>query len=1057
MRETVKALMSLSWAMTLFGARQLQNVLSPPRTPGEAADAFRTVTRATAEQLTGPIEELFQVGEKMQKGLIDRVFGGAPTDPSGVAAKPADPAPVPPPPTPARPRPVARPPESPSAAAVHAAPAPTPTGLETLTHLVIGEGLAAGMGDFSLSAETQRFTFGNLLTQRMGVPFKQPLFQPAGLGSAPGFPSPPVLVPAHMQTTLLEDFPPAARFSNLSVPGLTVKDVLTLRPRLPLVHRDSAKQTALNLIVGLPDLLRGDDTPRPTPLEAALQQSPACVILELGYFEILEPVVTGALDRLPDVDAFRSHYARILEPLRRANVAVLVLTVPDPTDTAYFSSLDEAACFLKVQRAVLNRAYDLPGDSRVTVNGLLEIAQQLLTGQFQPLRPGAVLDGEAARAIAECVQEMNAVLKELAHAQGALVYDLHGLFRRVRDAGVSIGTRRLTGKYFGGFYSLNGYYPGPTGQAILANELVPIINDVFRVSIPPIDLSAIVSVDPVAGYQPPEGRDLSWEEVTRPAPVPPPPVRPAPATAYLAPPPPDDIGDASGALRLPPGLEQVLPLNKALSYHGDGIRIVHCADDREAQYGGCANLLFGGLALYGSHLSGSLRIRFSRPANQMTHFTVDWGEGLDADDGVLSAPHFFRLPALRARVIHWPGTIASGDLNLATGEVSNIDFKVRYLNSALEILPKGDPNFPVAPIQFPGAYGSAWARFDQRPDGKLDFTFQGRTFIPLGKDLGGDPVRWPLAFGALSDHPASVPAAGTALHPHLHLSTREADLTAAEGPCPDIPFNQTRELTLFTHNSSFGDKFTLTGEEWGGPAQGRSHVMGRLQLQFGEPFGESVPLAVSVLPPGGLLARPADTPVAQQFPSRLPGALIGHDEFLRFPLRTYFLDAVGLVEDPFDLAVGAVDLRTGRVLGEMLHRGFIDQNVFFALVRVEPRTPRASFFFQGPACLERGAVGQMIYRFNGIVHIPYPDGFGFPAPDLATAYLAGPDSALDPFFRLQAMSEGQPPAGGYNGSAEGVLASNGNKLSYRYSLPGARRGARRYSSTPTTPRGARSA
>jgi hypothetical protein len=1033
MRESIKSLMSFSWAMALFGVRQFQNLLAPrpDRFGGGATGAFRAVARAMEGQLTGPTRDMFQAGERLQQGMIDRMFGavGSPRV-APMAAGRADLAPVPL--LPPRPSPIVPPPPQPLAT-----PLPdvvvTPAGLETLTHLVIGEGLAAGIGDFALSAETQRFSFANLLTQRMGVPFSQPLIQPPGLANVPGFPALPVLVPALMQTTVLEELPPVAPFSNLSVPGLTVEDVLTLRPRLPLIHRDDAKQTALNLLVGLSDLLRGDDPPPPTPLEAALRQSPACVILELGFYEVLEPAVTGRLDRLPDVDAFCSGYTRILEPLRRAGVAVLVLTVPDPTDTAYFSSLKAAARFLKVQAAVLDRAYHLPDDSCVTVNGLLEIAHQMLNSDFQLLSPGAVLSGEASRAITDCVQRMNAALTNLARAQGAMVYDLHDLFRRVRDEGIAVGPRRLGGEYFGGFYSLNGYYPGPTGQAILADELVPLVNEVYRASFGPIDVGAVFDADPVAHYQAAQGHDLSWEEVTRPTRTPAVPRRPPPL-AVAAPSPQD--GGTPGALRLPPGLEQVLPLNKGLSYHGDGIRVAHCADDREAEYGGCADLPFGGLALFGSHLSGLLHICFSPPTSQVTHFTVDWGDGLDADDGILSAPRFFRLPALRARVIHWPGTVVSGDLNLDTGEVSNLDFQVRYLNSALEILPKGDPNFPVAPIQFPGAYGSAWARFDPRPDGKLDFTFQGRTFIPLGKELKGDPFRWPLAFGAMSDRPASIPAAGTALHPHLHLSTCETVPGTDEEACPDIPFNTVQELTLFTHNSNFGDKFSLTGEAWGGPAQGRSHVLGRVQLQFGERFGDTVPVAVSALPPGGMLLRPDDTPLVEQFPSRLPGALMGHDEFLRFPLRTYFLDAVGLVEDPFDLAVGAVDLRTGRILGEMLHRGFIDQNVFFALVRVEPRTPRSSFLFQGPACLEPGAEGQMIYRFNGVVHIPYPEGFKFPAPDLATGYVAGPNSALDPFFRLQAMAAGRPPAAGKEGAAERVTASTGALFSYRYFIPG---------------------
>jgi hypothetical protein len=105
------------------------------------------------------------------------------------------------------------------------------------------------------------------------------------------------------------------------------------------------------------------------------------------------------------------------------------------------------------------------------------------------------------------------------------------------------------------------------------------------------------------------------------------------------------------------------------------------------------------------------------------------------------------------------------------------------------------------------------------------------------------------------------------------------------------------------------------------------------------------------------------------------------------------------------------------------------------LVRVEPRTPRASFYFRGPASFERGSNDQLIYRFNGTVHIPYPEGFKFPSPDLTTSYVAGPDSALDPFMRIQAMCGGGEPQSLKKGGAEKVVASNGNSFSYRYSIP----------------------
>src|SRR5262249_5550581 len=151
--------------------------------------------------------------------------------------------------------------------------------------------------------------------------------------------------------------------------------------------------------------------------------------------------------------------------------------------------------------------------------------------------------------------------------------------------------------------------------------------------------------------------------------------------------------------------------------------------------------------------------------------------------------------------------------------------------------------------------------------------------------------------------------------------------------------------------------------------------------------------------------------------------------------RTYFLDAVNLIDDPFDLAVGAVDLRSGAVIGDLLHRAFIAQNLFYALVRVEPRTPQSSFFFRGPVSFELGANGRAVYRFNGVGHIPYPEGFLSPSPDLTTPYRAGPDSALDPFMRVQAMYGVAPPPGGAYGGADDVLASNGNRFSFRYRIP----------------------
>jgi hypothetical protein len=375
-------------------------------------------------------------------------------------------------------------------------------------------------------------------------------------------------------------------------------------------------------------------------------------------------------------------------------------------------------------------------------------------------------------------------------------------------------------------------------------------------------------------------------------------------------------------------------------------------------------------------------------------------------------------------------------LNLATGLVSNLAYNIGFMNSALFALVSVNPNLPRAPISFPGQYGSAWAKFEPRDDGLLDFSFRGMTFLPFGPGFGGQPTRFPLPFAGPTMHFASIPAVGTALHPHLSLSTRAPDGEPCGANCPDIPSNTVREYTAFSHNTAFGDKFSLNIPELGGSGTGRSHLLGRVLIQFGEPKNNAVPVAVSTLVPGGMFAKPPDSPMASMFPGRLSLGLLGHDETLHFPQSAYQINKVCFIDDPFEFSVGSIDLTTGRLLGPLLFRGFIVQDMLMALMQIEPRTPKSSFYFRGPAAFERDAGGQTIFNFNASVRVPYPEGFGFPQPDLKSTYLVGPGSNLDPFIYIQAMEGQAPPPAGKSGAAQNVAASNGQRFSYSYSIPG---------------------
>lgn len=71
MRELAKSIGSFSWAMSLFGARQLARVFRP----SEAAEAFDDMTREASRHLGEDLESTFDLGDRMQRTMVDLTLG----------------------------------------------------------------------------------------------------------------------------------------------------------------------------------------------------------------------------------------------------------------------------------------------------------------------------------------------------------------------------------------------------------------------------------------------------------------------------------------------------------------------------------------------------------------------------------------------------------------------------------------------------------------------------------------------------------------------------------------------------------------------------------------------------------------------------------------------------------------------------------------------------------------------------------------------------------------------------------------------------------------------
>lgn len=492
-------------------------------------------------------------------------------------------------------------------------------------------------------------------------------------------------------------------------------------------------------------------------------------------------------------------------------------------------------------------------------------------------------------------------------------------------------------------------------------------------------------------------------------------------------------------LRLPPGLTQTLPIVKSASYVGDAVRANDCPEDKDNPFGTCSSVLFGGYAMWASHLSGNIEIRFFPPRNNVSHFEIYHPGNLRGDDARIKAPIFYDMPVKENVVLDAFDAVSSGDLNLVNGEVTNLRYNVFVSNSWYLALGGVNPSLKPPPFQFPGIYGTARVKFEQRRDGLLDFSFAGTTFLPLGNNVSGDPVRLPLPLCGplLNGECAGFEAPGTSLHPQLQITTKAPSEPPCGGNCISIQPNTVQEYTANSFYTSFGDTFTVNIPQLGGVATGRTHLQGRYGIQFGEPtaFG-TIPIAVSSLPPSGLLAPIPDAPAPL---STFKITMFGHDERLFFPNFTYVTADPVLLEDGFDPSIGVLDPTSGTVIGGLLFRGVPAQSLFAAIINLNiTRIPLGTFQHVGPAKFERGANGGNVFRYNGAVVLTF-DTFLFPSPDYDNAnaaFTSGPGSDLNPFLRFQGIQQsGVRPTAVKAGSASNVLSSFNQRFNYSYSIP----------------------
>ena len=905
--------------------------------------------------------------------------------------------------------------------------------------VVIGDSLAAGVDSFSFSSNSQRTCFAAQIASHIGVDFEQVLIEAPGLefNTEDG-----VSLPDLGQSTVFEPNDSSLSAQNFSLPGFSPLDFLAIRKNNPCIQPGNPKQTIANLILQRSQI----DFKRRNLFETALNGSPSFFVFAIGMDYFAKSPFPNLAETQKEVVKPLLHMVRVCD---KQSFKTVVLSIPNPLDTAAYSDLPTASRILKVPVSFLKRRYGLDDGDHLTVSGIMEIGAQIVGRCTNPLKSFHVVHAEYARSVGELVVRTNEFLKEqLERLESVSYLDMHQWFCETEKN--VLGPEQLTTDFLGGLFSLNGFTLTSLGQQLFADRLIEHLNRSFGGSIPPIAKNLSKKpVGPSATYRRNSG---CWSDSF---------LQKLPSKKHDNPTENRTTGyrrridsevdskynlkyrsSPAQPLSLPPNNEQTIEINQSSSYHSDAMRVINC--EPTSKFGSCENNVFDGLALFGGALAGKLHFSFENPVDGISRFEITLLGPMKSFKNSLNTPGFLHFPLSDCKVAQPEGGVCRGMLDIASGNVFELELNLEFQNTGLAALQNENPqSFPrpavikfksnIAPAEQGKIYSTAFARFFQRDDGLLDFVFHGTAFVPMGPGF-----RFALPIESPDGSFPTVAANGTQLHPHIHLSTIGQPQPASTLPAklsPQskvIPTSSTIEFVADTSQTCFGDDFQLNHPELGF-ARGRSRLAGRMKFQFGEQFGDLVPFSCAMLPPGGLLRSKNLSPLQDMFPGKLRPGMEGHDTVLRFPLRTYRQNDLYLIDDPFDIAIGAVNVYTGEVVGDFMHRAFLGQALFYSLVRLEPRTPQGSFQYRGPAFFERLQSGELRFRFNGTVFLPYQEGFSFPLPDGANAVQIGENSRLDPYFQVDAIAN-NGVFGRKTGGGRMQLSTMAERFSYQFSI-----------------------
>jgi lysophospholipase L1-like esterase len=410
-------------------------------------------------------------------------------------------------------------------------------------YIAVGNSLTAGYADNSLYRSGQQNSYPSILAAQFasvgGGDFKQPL-----LPGDHGYPGAKLVLYWKTNCAGVKGLTPgdyngaadtngsyvsiAAQgpYNNLGVPGIRAIDYLL-----------GNYATFVATFGGANYAQRFYQQPNKRPLDELIytmeKVKPTFFTCWLGSNDVLGYATSGGegnapgtpvfglilLEDISPIDMFRENYDSVVNNLVKNGAKGALINIPDITAIPHFTTVPPMGLKLTQQEAddlnVANLMYPhihftagdnffliadetAPGGKRhIKANEFIRLAKGLPDsircagwGKTKPIAQDITLDEEEIANVKKFTADFNQIILEAARKHNLAYVDMNSFLKTV-SAGMKYNGVDYTTEYIsGGAFSLDGVHLTPRGYALVANEIIKVINTTYNAKIPFADVNS---------------------------------------------------------------------------------------------------------------------------------------------------------------------------------------------------------------------------------------------------------------------------------------------------------------------------------------------------------------------------------------------------------------------------------------------------------------------------------------------------------------------------------------------------------------------------------------